>query len=182
MSSKNDPKPYENDPKIDGDVILWRRIPPLAEPLKRDEKGNLEPPSSGRFRDKIDQLSVFVKELTSENEALKGHPGFGLVEIRAGDVRVILGAGAVICPDPDDDPPDPAHKIICFKVTKSQSRMLAGKCKWLREPDVIADRIQVTRPTTAPFRRRGLTRTCARGRAGRSLPEHSLAGRRLDAG
>ena len=48
------------------------------------EKGNLEPPSSGRFRDKIDQLSVFVKELTSENKALKGHPGFGLVEIRGG--------------------------------------------------------------------------------------------------
>jgi hypothetical protein len=144
MSSANDPKPYENDPQIDGDVILWRRIPPLVEPVERDEQGNIAAPSSGNFRDKIDQLSVCLKQLTTEKEFLKGHPGFGIVEIRAGDVRSILGTGAVISPDPEDDPPDPAHKIVCFKVTRGQSRQLAKKCNWVREPDVIAGPIPAT--------------------------------------
>jgi hypothetical protein len=144
MSSANDPKPHENDPKIDGDVILWRRIPPLTEALKRDEQGDEGPPSSGNFRDRIDQLSVSLKELTTEEAVLKGHPGFGIVAIRAGDVREILGSDAVICPDPNDEKPDPAHKIICFKVTRSQSRKLAGKCKWVREPDVTVN------PLSAP--------------------------------
>jgi hypothetical protein len=121
-----------DEPGITGDVVLWRRIPNRADRVSLDGQGGLCP-SSSNFKHQDDELSIHLADLTSEELVLSGHDGFGLAAIKAGDVRRILGAGAVICTDPQDAA-DPAHKIICFKVSGSQAKRLAKAATWVRRP------------------------------------------------
>jgi hypothetical protein len=107
----------ENDPTISDDTILFRRIPPGFDHVRWDPN-SLEPSiTSGNFKGD-NQLSFHLAHLTTPDDILKGFEDFGLVSITVAELRSILGSNLEkICADPEDVPPDPAHKIVCAKVT-----------------------------------------------------------------
>jgi hypothetical protein len=82
------------------------------------------------FRDRNRELSVFLADETTVERVLAGHAGFGIVELAADDVRQRV-PGALLCRDPE---PDPAHALICGKVTQAQAAQLARVCQWVVKP------------------------------------------------
>ncbi len=120
----------QDDPSLSGNVTFWRRIPPASDRLKRSARTGKLVPSSYNFRDRNDELSVFVAGEATVEEVLASHHGFGLVQLSAADVRTIVPA-AIICRDPA---PHPAHALICGKISVPQAKLLAEACTWVREP------------------------------------------------
>src|SRR5947209_5054244 len=107
----------QDDPTIDGDLSFFRRIPPFGDRVTWDEHGNPSP-SSQNFKDKEDELSVFLEKETTADAVLAGHADFGVVSFTAQKVREIFrqfNSTVIICHDQLD--PTPGHVLICGKVT-----------------------------------------------------------------
>jgi hypothetical protein len=116
----------QDDPRINGDMILVRRIPPHAGRAQWDETTGIPTPSSQNFRDANDELSVSILAETSIEAVLHGHEGFGLVQFKAAEARAIL-TGIAFC---RDEPP-PAHVILCGKITGGMSTKLKKIVSWV---------------------------------------------------
>ena len=82
------------------------------------------------FRDRVNELSLYIAAETTMTAVLAGHVGFGLVAITAGEIRTVVGT-AILCRDPD---PDPAHVLVCGKITHAQSAELRDHCRWVVKP------------------------------------------------
>lgn len=120
----------EDDPTISGDILLWRRIPPWADRVAVDPQTGEPIPSSMNFRDKNDELSVFLASETTLEELLAGHEGFGVVEFTAQTARELLGNEIVI----RRDEAEMGHVLICGRMTRAQSSALAKRCRWVTKP------------------------------------------------
>ncbi len=60
----------QDDPSLSGDIRLWRRIPPGADRVKQDQITGQPRPSSMNFRDKNQELSVYLASETTIDEIL----------------------------------------------------------------------------------------------------------------
>jgi hypothetical protein len=118
-----------DDPAIDGDMVLLRRIPPKADRVQWDESTGEPSPASQNFKDRNDELSVFLAAETTADAVLAGHDGFGLVQFTAGKAREVLGLGVILCRDSSD--PAPGHMIICGKITNGMAKRLRGIASWV---------------------------------------------------
>ncbi len=118
----------QDDPSLSGELVLYRRIPPKGDRVVWDESGN-PTPSSQNFRDKENQLSVYIAREADVDHILAGHNGYGLVQFTAQKVRDILGPGFVICRD--DLEPGNGHVLICGNFTNGLARKLKGIATWV---------------------------------------------------
>src|SRR5262249_32317971 len=109
-----------------------------ADRVVRDPLTGTLRPSSANFRDRNDELSVFLATETSLEKVLAGHEGFGVVAFTAGEARGLVN-GAVLCRDPD---PDPAHVLVCAKVSRAQAANLAKLCanRWVVQPGSMPEK------------------------------------------
>src|SRR5262245_24836912 len=119
----------QDDPSVCGDIVLLRRIPPKGDRVQWDENGN-PTPASQNFKDKDDELSVFIARETTVDAVLAGYDGFGVVQFTAQEVRDLFGKQVVICRDTED--PTPGHVLICGKITNGMAKRLKEKAKWVQ--------------------------------------------------
>jgi len=118
-----------DDPTINGDMVLLRRIPPYGDRVQWDDRTGEPTPSSQNFKDRNNELSTFLAAEITADAALAGHDGFGLVQFTAGRVREALGSGIIFCRDTSD--PTPGHVIICGKVTDGMARRFRSIASWV---------------------------------------------------
>src|SRR5437870_1815201 len=109
--------PFENELPLDDQTVVFRCIPRGINEV-RWLLSSAEPTvTSGNFKSD-NQLSFHIAHMTTLEQILKDHEDFGLVSITVKELRAVLSTNLEkICADPEDDPPDPAHKIVCAKVT-----------------------------------------------------------------
>jgi len=119
----------QDDPTLSDEIALLRRIPPWADRVRWDEHGR-PVASSQNFKDKNDELSVFIEVETTIEGVLAGHPGFGLVRFTAQQVRGVCGPTIILCRDPLNPGP-PGHALICGKITASMRQKLKGLVQWV---------------------------------------------------
>lgn len=124
--------PRVDDPGLDGETVLWRRVLPAWLIADADQEGGYRP-GSWAFTDRhTREVSVFVAGLTDVEKVLDGYPDDSLVAIKAGVPR---GAGGTVALTPEN--PDPAHRVICYE-NPSQMRRAAklitdkNNFKWVR--------------------------------------------------
>jgi hypothetical protein len=116
-----------DDPSISGEVLLFRRIPPDGGRVTWSENGPVC--SSFNFKDRDDELSVYLAAETSPDEVLAGHDGFGLVSFTAQEVRVACAGKVTICRCPDE--PAMGHVLICGKLGGGDAKRLQRAAKWV---------------------------------------------------
>ncbi len=121
--------PRQDDPTLSGEIALLRRIPPWADRVTWDEHGR-PVASSQNFKDKDEELSVFIEVEATVEGVLAGHPGFGLVRFSAQQVRTVCGPTIIICRDPLDPGPL-GHVLICGRITGSMRQKLKGLAQWV---------------------------------------------------
>jgi len=118
----------EDDPKIAGDVVLFRRIPPWPDRVTWDDSGQPNF-SSFNFKDKDNELSLHLASETTPDEILRGHEGFGLVQITAQQVREACGTGVKLCRCAED--PAMGHVLVCGKISSGSAKKLQRATKWV---------------------------------------------------
>lgn len=119
--------PWQDDPSISGDRVLYRRIPPWGGRVKWAEDGT-PTPSSQNFKDPNDELSVFLEDKTTIEAILEGevNAACGVIRFRAQRVRDLLGASFII----SLDEPPPGHVVICGRVTGGLATRLKRDLNW----------------------------------------------------
>src|SRR5688500_16454898 len=123
-------QPVPDDPGIPADMLVWRRVPP--DQIVDDEKNpGQRKLSSAAFCDSDDsEMSVYLcEEGGTLDDCLAGNEGFGVAELRVGDLRD-LGFGIVR--KPKDGPhhaevtgPKPPKK-------RKKIRNIAAVVRWPR--------------------------------------------------
>jgi len=119
-----------DDPAIDGEVLLYRRIPPWPDNTQWDAQGKPKP-SAFNFKDKDDELSVHIAAETTPDKMLLGHPDFGLVQFTARQIRECCGNSVIICRCPDD--PTDGHVLICGKITGGARKKIQQAARWVED-------------------------------------------------
>ena len=119
--------PRQDDPDINGDRLLYRRIPPKADRVQWD--GNQPTATSQNFRDREDELSAFLAAECSLAAVLVGLDGYGVVQFTAGKVRELFGAAIIICRDTAE--PDNGHVLICGRITNGMSTKFKSIVTWV---------------------------------------------------
>jgi hypothetical protein len=121
----------QDDPALDGDLMLYRRIPPSAERVTWDASGR-PIPSSQNFSDSEQELSVHIANETTPEAMLSGHEGFGLVYLMAKDFREIYtGKNVPLAICRDDKEPENGHVLVCGKPTPKMKKDLRDRAKWV---------------------------------------------------
>jgi hypothetical protein len=123
--------PRQHDPALLPSFLVYRRIPPYADRVTWGEDG-IPSPSTQNFRDRNDELSVYLAHETTPDRALAGHAGFGLVQFLlqdAVDAFEDAQRPLVICRD--DDEPDNGHILLCGKATPAISRSIRNASTWV---------------------------------------------------
>jgi hypothetical protein len=122
-----------DDPTINDDDLLWRRIVNKPEWVSRNSDGSWRV-SSAAFIDRYTgEVSVHLARLTTQEKVLASRPDDGIVEIFAGLPRSL---GLILVYDPTDN--DQSHSLICSRIggsiKKSDARKLADAARWLVKP------------------------------------------------
>lgn len=126
---------FPDDPSIQGDTELFRRIPPKHYFF--DENENRWRPSSAAFEDDADgdPMSVYLSTvMLRENRApacvLAGHEGYSLASITAGFARA---QNQTVHPKPLLD--ESSHAVVCGDKRKGKKkaprRQFALKATWV---------------------------------------------------
>ena len=117
---------YIDDTNIDDDSELWRRLPSQwVDP-------NTHRVTSQAFQDSRDltPVSVFIAfDLSSPQEVIVDHPGYGVGTLTAGDARS-CNQGVTRWPIPQN----PAHAYIFGNKAKANRRCLASHCRIILMP------------------------------------------------
>ena len=114
-----------DDESVDDETVLWRRIPPWG----LDRSGGL---ASSNFVDKDrGELSVALAAMTTLDSLLEGHDGFGVVAFRAGDARSLGDPPGRYVVRRAPSAEDPAHTIICPKLSRGDARKLRDASEWV---------------------------------------------------
>ena len=120
--------PCEDDPSIADDEILWRYVHQTQ--LTTDNLTGRVKPASGAFRDK--HMSVDVASMTSIPIAQARNPGKFIAKFAAADVRKF---GKYVTHAIDPDPENPAHAVVCPKLSQSEARILSDQVGvWVLAP------------------------------------------------
>ncbi len=149
MTNGGDFEPYEDEPEaIPDDAVLYRRVHPNYVDV--DEDGTLKV-QSGAFQDasaewahehgypgpamSVHLRSVLKSEGKHPSSVLEGLLGFGLVRLRAGDLR---DHGMGIQRRPTED--DPSHAVV-FAIDRSkrsggQQKRTRDAAEWEITPPV----------------------------------------------
>ena len=135
--------PRQDDPDLDGDIKVLRRISPKADRVQWDDNG-MPIPSSQNFRDnRTDELSMFIANETTPEKVLEGLQGYGLIELTLRDIREVYKKhkrDLTICRDESDDA-GPGHILVCGKPSPRMKDELRDRAKWVegRWPDKILE-------------------------------------------
>jgi hypothetical protein len=113
-----------DDKTISDSEGLWRHIHP--EQFIWDQQASKWRPASGAFIDRRGELSVDRASLTTIEQSPADKPSHSLVEVEANILRKM---GYVLVPDPLES--NPAHTLICGRMTKAHARELARLARWL---------------------------------------------------
>lgn len=105
---------------------LWRHIHPNPSQIVPDNKTQEWRPSSAAFIDRRGEMSVDLASLTTVEQALRGRPDHSLAEVTAGFFRQ-RGYAVVRDPLPDN----PAHALVCGRMSKSHAREIARAARWV---------------------------------------------------
>ena len=144
--------PREDDSSIDGDIVLYRRIPPFGG---RVDWTTGEPvPSSQNFSDGNKELSVHLASLCTPEQLLEGHDGFGVVAIPAKVFREECrdsSGNSVVTICRDDVEPQLGHVLVIGKITSGMRARIRAKAQWVHLPARPIDPTQATGgPGVAP--------------------------------
>ena len=125
---------YIDDPTIEDNMLLWRRIPPDHVIFDANE-GRLRP-TSAAFADHTNGTPMSVvlgQEVIDDGRTpesvLEGHEGFGLVSFTA-DLARINRQGIMRKPQSTE----PAHAEVFGRKTKGVKRALAKGAIWIVRP------------------------------------------------
>jgi hypothetical protein len=119
-----------DDSKLNGNILLYRRIPPWPDNVTWDDSG-VPSFSSLNFNDKDSELSVNIASETTPDEVLAGHEGFGLIQFTAAQVRACCGADIVLCRCVEE--PAMGHSLICGKLSKTSRKNLQKQAVWVEK-------------------------------------------------
>ena len=125
--------PRVDDPNISGDMVLYRRIPNWGDRVAWDDSG-CPTAANFNFRDPKDELSVHIAAETTPAIILTGHAGFGVLQLTAGQIRVICRdakANPVVFICRDDEEPANGHVLVCGKVSQGMAKRLRDAAKWV---------------------------------------------------
>lgn len=117
-------RPWIDDRSIENSDGLWRHIHP--EQFTWDQQTSKWRPTSGAFIDRSGEMSVDLASLTTLAQSLAEKPDHSLVEVEAGILRKM---GYVLVLDPLES--NPAHTLICGRMTKAHARELSRLARWL---------------------------------------------------
>ena len=120
-------RPAAPEPELGDDTVLWRRVHP--DLVKRS--GSDARPMSGVFLDPDDEMSLHRRSETDLETVRAAYPGFGVVEVTAGQLRSVANLDVVI----DELEDDPSHALARGKVTRGQAKQLAREATWVVEPE-----------------------------------------------
>src|SRR5262245_25771065 len=122
-----------DDPSLAGEMLLYRRIPPVPDNVVWiNDKPEF---SSKNFADKDDEASFHIAAETTPDDVLKGHDGFGLVQITAGAIRTACInqktniCAIIICRDYDD--PVNGHVLVCGQINPKMRRRVSQAASWV---------------------------------------------------
>jgi hypothetical protein len=125
-----------DDPTINDDDLLWRRIVNKPEWVSHNSDGSWRVSSAAFIDRHTGEVSVHLARLTTQEKVLASRPDEGMVEIVAGLPRSL---GLIVAYDPTDD--DQSHSLICSpmggSIKKSDARKLADAAGWLVLPKKI---------------------------------------------
>lgn len=122
------PQERIDDPTVNDDERLWRRVHPNQIIWDEDIKNYR--PSSAVFRPS-GEMSVDIASLTTPEAVLSDYPQHSLVEFTAGVARK---EGCIVVRDPLPD--NPSHALVRGKnpeghLTKSQAKNIQQNSKWI---------------------------------------------------
>jgi hypothetical protein len=120
--------PRQEDPSLPDTAFVLRRIPPWGDRVQWDQDG-IPSPSSQNFKDKEEELSVYLEQECTPEAILRGHAGFGVVRLALGRVREICKQNVVVCRD--DEEPEFGHVLVCGKITGGMAAKLKACCNWV---------------------------------------------------
>jgi hypothetical protein len=119
--------PLADDPEIDDEDALWRRIAPHQ--LSGCPGANCRPSSDAFDDDDDGPLSVEIERLTSVEVMLSDHEGYLIAAISAGIAR---GEGLSIVMDPLEG--HPGHALVIGAKGNNRRRRLAKASWWIVPP------------------------------------------------
>lgn len=108
--------PWTDDPAIGDDVVLWRAF---SELQIHGEPDGTRRPESWAFRDRTNEVSVFIAAETDMEWLREALPGTIIAAVTAGDARA---CGFLVTRDPVDG--RPSHALLC---PLSQTRKAKGE-------------------------------------------------------
>lgn len=136
MNPEDCAKKFPDDPSVRDHIRPLRRVPPYH--FHFDENLGCLRPSSAAFEDDKDgdPMSVYREDVIQREgddlaRVLKGHDGYGLVALTAGQVR---SKNQTVFPDPL--PEESSHARLCGPKPKSTRRWFAQQAKWVVLPPV----------------------------------------------
>ncbi len=109
-----------DDPAIADAEILWRAIHPTQ--LIRDKLSGRIKPTSGAYRDQTGRMSVDIASMTSLPDSQARSPGKFISQFAA---QLVRKAGKCVTQKLDPDPNNPAHAVVCPKLSVAEARVLA---------------------------------------------------------
>lgn len=125
-------KNFPDDPNVQDEVALLRRIPPWH--FHYDEKLGRMRPSSAAFEDDSDgdPMSVYRSDVIEAEQGdilrvLIGHEGFGLVSLTAKQVR---SQDQTVFSNPL--PEEPSHAKVCGPKSARVRRGFACESQWIK--------------------------------------------------
>lgn len=125
-----EPADYADDPSIQDDASLWRRI--LPSWVIMDENAGEFRPSSAAFDDYRDSpMSVLIENIVTATQrtpadVLRGYDNYSLCSFAAGAARAL---GQQVATRPKE--PDPAHGFVVGKKTRSVKNALRKASRWV---------------------------------------------------
>lgn len=130
---------YIDDPTVDDDVLLLRRIPVNPACVVRDENLGCYRPSSAAFENHSNgtPMSVVLSDtldaLGREHESALGEyvENFSLASFKASTARA---CDQGISREPTDE--EPAHGEVFGEKPKSVRRKIAKSAEWIVPPDL----------------------------------------------
>ena len=125
---------YADDPTIQDDASLWRRVPPWH--LVHDENLGVTRPTSAAFEDSPDgtPMSVLLAQVVADTgrgpqDAVSGYSGFALASITAGLSRSCKQG---VAREPLTE--ERAHAVVFGPKPQSVRRKLAKGADWIIPP------------------------------------------------
>jgi hypothetical protein len=119
-----------DDPVIAHTEILWRAVHPTQVTV--DHITGSFRPKSGAFRDANHRLSIDVSSQTVIADTCGRNPGKFIAQFTVKEVRDL---GKKVTQSVEREPNNPAHGIVCPKLSGAEARIIANRENaWVHPP------------------------------------------------